>query len=147
MRAPLTAATHPPRCRCTAHAAVTCSPRHRCRAQAWALWLRATSGALRVDCLARRVCGGPDEYALLTAVNAACGGAGGNATAAALSHLFSIYIHPPPSHKGYARGSIFRGREISPRVKVEWGSWSVMEVRPARHAPTSCARCTYPLWC
>lgn len=116
-QAPKSAHGHPPRCLCTC-------------AQAWTLWLRATSGALRVDCLARRVCGGPDEYALLTAVNAACGGAGGNGTSA-LSHLFSIYIHPSPSHKGYAKGSIFRGREISPRVRVEWGSWSVMEVRRA----------------
>ncbi len=93
--------------------------------QSWALWLAATAGALRVDCLARRVCGAADEYAMLGAVNAACAPTGDNATASA---LFSIYIHPSPLHRGYPRGSIFRGREISPRVKVEWGSWAIMEV-------------------
>ena len=118
--------------------------------QAWSLWLRATAGNLRVDCLAQRVCGAPDEYAMLAAVNSACAPTGDNAT---LSHLFSIYIHPSPLHKGYPKGSIFRGREINPRVKVEWGSWAIMEVRfgstrhPCHlacsthlHAPPTCCR-------
>ena len=92
--------------------------------QTWEAWLRATSGKLRVDCLAKRVCDSADEHATLAAINAAC--APGNAT---LSHLFSIYIHPSPTHKGYPRGSIFHGRAISPRVKVEWASWGIVEVR------------------
>ena len=93
--------------------------------QAWATWLRPTAGNLRVDCLAKRVCNAPDEHAMLQGVNEAC--APRNDT---LSHLFSIYIHPAPAFKGYARGSIFRGHEISPRIKVEWGHWSIVEVRP-----------------
>ena len=97
----------------------------RCaRMQAWATWLRPTAGVLRVDCLAKRVCNAPDEHAMLQGVNEAC--APRNDT---LSHLFSIYIHPSPTFKGYSRGSIFRGREISPRIKVEWGHWSIVEVR------------------
>ena len=69
---------------------------------------------------------------MLQGVNEAC--APRNDT---LSHLFSIYIHPSPTFKGYPKGSIFRGREISPRIKVEWGSWSIVEVR--------CTfACTYP---
>ena len=91
--------------------------------QAWATWLRPTAGKLRVDCLAKRVCNAPDEHAMLQGVNEAC--APRNDT---LSHLFSIYIHPSPAFKGYPKGSIFRGREISPRIKVEWGSWSIVEV-------------------
>lgn len=77
-----------------------------------------------MDCLARRVCDTPDEHAMLAAVNAACAPANGS-----LTHLFSIYVHPSPTHKGYDKGSIFRGREISPRVKVEWASWGIVEVR------------------
>ena len=97
----------------------------RCaRMQAWATWLRPTAGVLRVDCLAKRVCNAPDEHAMLQGVNEAC--APRNDT---LSHLFSIYIHPSPTFKGYSRGSIFRGRKISPRIKVEWGHWSIVEVR------------------
>ena len=92
--------------------------------QAWAAWLRPTAGKLRVDCLAKRVCNAPDEHAMLQGVNEAC--TPHNDT---LSHLFSIYIHPSPTFKGYPKGSIFRGREISPRIKVEWGSWSIVEVR------------------
>ena len=112
--------------------------------QAWSLWLRATAGNLRVDCLAQRVCGAPDEYAMLAAVNSACAPTGDNAT---LSHLFSIYIHPSPLHKGYPKGSIFRGREINPRVKVEWGSWAIMEVRfgSTRHPCHLCM--LHPLAC
>lgn len=91
--------------------------------QTWEAWLRATHGKLRVDCLAKRVCDSTDEHATLAAINAAC--APGNAT---LSHLFSIYIHPSPTHKGYPKGSIFHGRAISPRVKVEWASWGIVEV-------------------
>ena len=96
--------------------------------QAWATWLRPTAGKLRVDCLAKRVCNAPDELAMLQGVNEACSGPGnpGNGSGSA---LFSIYIHPSPAHKGYPKGSIFRGREISPRIKVEWGSWSIVEVR------------------
>ncbi|CAL8470673.1 g10215 [Coccomyxa elongata] len=90
--------------------------------QTWEAWLRATHGKLRVDCLAKRVCDSTDEHATLAAINAAC--APGNAT---LSHLFSIYIHPSPTHKGYPKGSIFHGRAISPRVKVEWASWGIVE--------------------
>lgn len=93
-------------------------------AQTWEAWLRATAGKLRVDCLAKRVCDAADEHAMLTAINAAC--APGNST---LSHLFTIYIHPSPSHKGYDKRSIFHGREISPRVNVEWASWGIVEVR------------------
>ena len=100
--------------------------------QAWATWLRPTAGVLRVDCLAKRVCNAPDEHAMLQGVNEAC--APRNDT---LSHLFSIYIHPSPTFKGYSRCSIFRGREISPRIKVEWGHWSIVEVRPQ-----SKTRCT-----
>ncbi len=92
--------------------------------QAWEKWLRATTGKLRVDCLARRVCGAADEYATLAAVNEACAPGAG-----LLSHLFSIYIHPSPQHKGYPKGSIFHDRDISPRVNVEWGSWGIVEVR------------------
>lgn len=92
--------------------------------KAWATWLRPTAGKLRVDCLAKRVCNAPDEHAMLQGVNEACAPRNDS-----LSHLFSIYIHPSPSFKGYPKGSIFRGREISPRIKVEWGAWSIVEVR------------------
>jgi hypothetical protein len=94
-----------------------------CLFQAWEKWLRATTGKLRVDCLARRVCGAQDEYATLSAINEACAPNGST-----LSHLYSIYVHSAPSWKGYSEGSIFRGREVSPRVKVEWGGWTVVEV-------------------
>ena len=95
--------------------------------QAWATWLRPTAGKLRVDCLAKRVCNAPDELAMLQGVNEACSRPGnpGNGSGSA---LFSIYIHPSPAHKGYPKGSIFHGREISPRVDVKWAGWGIVEV-------------------
>lgn len=96
--------------------------------QAWEKWLRATMGKLRVDCLARRVCGAQDEYATLAAINEACA-----PNASTLSHLYSVYVHPSPSHKGYNKNSIFHGREVSPRRNVEWGSWSIVEVSTSQY--------------
>ena len=113
---------------------------HCHRVQAWAAWLRPTAGNLRVDCLAKRVCNAPDEHAMLQGVNAAC--APRNDT---LSHLFSIYIHPSPAFKGYSRDSIFRGREISPRIKVEWGHWTIVEVclNPTPALPMGPLKCLF----
>ncbi len=102
------------------------------RAQVWAAWLRASTGLLRADCLAGRVCGDANRGAALDRIRAACGNASVGAGAA--SQLFSVYVHPPPAFRGYPAGSIFRGREVPGRVKVKWGDYSVVEARPRRPA-------------
>lgn len=40
--------------------------------------------------------------------------------------LFTVYLHPPPNFT-YTRHSIFFGREVPNRVKVQWAQWSVAE--------------------
>ncbi|GAB4818184.1 hypothetical protein N2152v2_005230 [Parachlorella kessleri] len=49
-----------------------------------------------------------------------------NATALQRQHLFSIYVHAPPSWKRYPAGSLFDGTLLRRRVFTAWGSHTLM---------------------
>ena len=57
---------------------------------------------------------------------------------AAWKLLFSLYVHAPPGNK-WGWDSIFAGREVANRIKVEWGQWSV--VRLPRQALSHISAC------
>ncbi len=42
-------------------------------------------------------------------------------------HLFSVHIHTPPTHPGYAAGSVFHGREIAARTETGWGKFGLTQ--------------------
>jgi hypothetical protein len=48
--------------------------------------------------------------------------------------LFSLYVHSPPGHT-YPSRSIFHGREIANRIKVDWGSFTVVRQTTAYPIP------------
>ena len=60
-----------------------------------------------------------------------------NSTASAAAHplyagqgLFSMYVHASPGFEGYSAGSLFHGREITPRVRS-------MHVQPSEWWPNA----------
>ncbi|KAL4425157.1 hypothetical protein ABPG77_008262 [Micractinium sp. CCAP 211/92] len=107
--------------------------------QAWRRWFASAGGVLPINAtlLDRPV---PASAAAAAAGSAAVAHGVPQATAAAVGfasavwpdligrqHLFAVYIHAPPSFKGYPPGSLFAGRLIPRRIPTGWGDISLVE--------------------
>ncbi len=42
-------------------------------------------------------------------------------------HLFSIYVHAPPSWGNYTPDSIFYGRMLTQRLQAQWGTFDLVQ--------------------
>ena len=120
--------------------------------ETWRLWLKSAGGMIPAQSMVSSVCKTEGASARLQEAAAAChdnaleppstknnnnknsssttGNGGGfnvNVSVIDQQHLFSVYVHAPPSFDGYPAGSLWAGRLIKHRVRTSWGEHTLVE--------------------
>lgn len=98
--------------------------------QTWRLWFKSAANHIPVQSMATSVCQAEGASAKIMEATAACR-PGPNAnqshSSIAQQHLFSVYIHAPPSFRGYDFESLWAGKLVQHRVKTSWGAHTLVE--------------------
>ena len=95
--------------------------------ETWKLWFKSAADVIPSQSMATAVCHTEGVSARLAQAAAACEGTGNSTNAILNQHLFSVYIHAPPSFKGYVKDSLWNGHLIQNRVKTSWGAHTLVE--------------------
>lgn len=90
----------------------------------WRLWLRSAEGLIPSQVVAQRMCNSTSGVV----VPASCLlKSNGHDAEYKNQHLFSIYVHAPPSFEGYDPASLWHGKIVDYRVATEWGAHTLVE--------------------
>ncbi|KAK9863331.1 hypothetical protein WJX84_003503 [Apatococcus fuscideae] len=90
--------------------------------QTWKDWFTYIHGHVPVHLLQAANC----SSELTEQLQQVCGSGQGSDTISQ-QHLFSVYVHAPPSSLGFPPSDPFTKRLISQRLETEWGRWSLVE--------------------
>jgi len=99
----------------------------------WRLWLKSAEGVVPVQALSHGMCAldtGSEHHAKVTEAAIACRKVNIKTIGDEEyqnQHLFSIYIHAPPTFKGFDPLSLWHGKLIKYRVQTAWGAHSLVE--------------------
>ncbi|KAL4515851.1 hypothetical protein Ndes2437A_g06570 [Nannochloris sp. 'desiccata'] len=98
--------------------------------QTWRLWFKSAVNVIPAQSMATSLCHAEGASAKLMEATAACRpGPNANQTnnIIAQQHIFSVYIHAPPSFRGYDFESLWAGKLVRHRVKTSWGAHTLVE--------------------
>jgi hypothetical protein len=92
----------------------------------WELWFKSAEGVLPAQAINDAICNGDTLYQ--NSSPAAARACKRNSTNVIdRQHLFSVYVHAPPTFPNYTESSMWKGRLVRHRVTTIWGSHTLVE--------------------
>lgn len=98
----------------------------------WRLWLKSAEGLIPSQVVAESICGhssiiSEETLSLARKVCTSKPQEQYQDTEFRNQHLFSIYVHVPPSFEGFAPQSLWHGKVVRYRVETQWGAHTLVE--------------------
>jgi hypothetical protein len=98
----------------------------------WRLWLKSAEGMIPSQVVSENICGrsslgSEDELASAGKVCTLKPPEQYQDTEYRNQHLFSMYVHVPPSFEGFDPQSLWHGKVVRYRVETQWGAHTLVE--------------------